>query len=629
MAKRTQKAIADNSYQILQQLDLTGGLDLRRSPSLLAETRSRNCVNFTLREPGALRVRPGYVAFSTTNLGSSGGQGGSRIYLASTEFTLFAWGGGVYVPTDTGGLSTTPVLSGLSATEPIHFVHDRNLCAVMDSTSVPQKSTNGQTWTRLGIQAPSVASTLAAGSSGGLSTSEFEVSYTYKDRGLAYESNGAPVSTVSLTDTGSLTVHIPNSTDPQVDAIVLYARNKTSGEAVLRKVSSGVMSTGASSTFVVASSAWSANDEMPTTHTEAPILGFAVNWKNRWWGRDATVGNRLWFTDLFQPQAWYALYYIDLPFETGDAITALVPLGDTLIVFGTSNKPYVIIGETSLDFIVRPSAGGMAGALGPRACEVVEQGVLHCAPEGIYLFDGASDRLLSYDIEPAWRDLIEQTPSTGLAQIDCCFDFLQKEIRIAVPRRYPSGVAGEWILDLNRTREGNDPAWTSTDRPIGGYLVFNGDESTPGQIGKVLSWSSSEGRLWVESTGTTANGSNITAEFEGPTFSVGQHRARFIDLRVEYEPHTGAFTAETLADHGSQGQISLSIGAGLAQYGTAVYGTATYGGSGRRTAYTMLPITAEGRTVTQKFSYTGQDAFKVFGYALGLVPETHPRSWSE
>ena len=138
----TRPVQASRTYQVLEQMDLTGGLDLRRNPTLIEQTRARVLKNYSLKEPGALTVRPGYTAWSTTNLGSSGGQGGARVYLASTQFTLFAWGGAVYLPTDTGGLSTTPVLSGLSATNQIHFTFDRTMVGVFDSTSTPKKSTN-------------------------------------------------------------------------------------------------------------------------------------------------------------------------------------------------------------------------------------------------------------------------------------------------------------------------------------------------------------------------------------------------------------------------------------------------------------------------------------------------------
>ena len=72
--------------------------------------------------------------------------------------------------------------------------------------------------------------------------------------------------------------------------------------------------------------------------------------------------------------------------------------------------------------------------------------------------------------------------------------------------------------------------------------------------------------MWEESTGTTANSSNLVAEYEGPHFATGRVRARVIDLMGEYEPHGGAFTVEVVVDQVSQGQIPITIGAGLAQY---------------------------------------------------------------
>jgi hypothetical protein len=96
-------------------------------------------------------------------------------------------------------------------------------------------------------------------------------------------------------------------------------------------------------------------------------LSFGVVWKNRWWARSATRTNRLHFTQLFQPQSWPSLFYIDIPFERGDGITALQPLGDALLIFGQT-KIFVIIGQTSLDFEVRPDGGFAGWGLGFPVC---------------------------------------------------------------------------------------------------------------------------------------------------------------------------------------------------------------------------------------------------------------------
>ena len=225
----------------------------------MAAERSRTCLNYALTEPGTLRVRPGWTAFSSHSLGSSGGQGGARVYLASTQFTLLAGAAGVYKPTDTGGLSTTPVLTGLTAAT-------RWRSATTGTSSAcsirPRRRRSPRTArTGRGSGSPSARSSPRSRSRraapGRSSTSEFEVSYAYKDRGLVYESNGSTaVSTITVTDStnDAITVNVPNTTDPQVDAIVIYARNVTAGESVLRRVSSLAQSTGARSTYVITSS---------------------------------------------------------------------------------------------------------------------------------------------------------------------------------------------------------------------------------------------------------------------------------------------------------------------------------------------------------------------------------------
>lgn len=612
---------ANPTYQVAQISDLSGGLDLRRSPTLLAPDRARVLRNFALSTPGEIVVRPGYALFSTTALGSSRAQGGRRIYLGSTQFTLWAWGGNIYRPPEGGGASSVIEYSTLSPTNQVYFPYDRIFVAVMDSTNRPRKSTGSTTWTRVGIDASTGGCSASSLSSGSLSASEFEFTFSYKDRGTGHESNiSTIVSTRTLGATGAMELQCPNSSDGQTDAIVLYARNKTAGELVLRKASSGAVQGGVSSTFRIDSSAWSANDEAPTNHNPPDPYSFAVVWKNRWWAKDSTVENRLHFTEIFQPQSWPTLFYIDIPFERGDEITALLAQGDTLLVFG-QNKVYLIIGQTSLDFEVKPSAGAQAGALGPRAVIAIENGVLHASADGVFIFDGASDRYLSHDIEPGWRDLVRNVSPATLALVSMEYHFPYKEVRIAVPRLFPRATAGEWVLDLNRTRESQVPAWTDTDRTIGGYILWDGDEPTAGNRGRLLSWDSTGGQLFEESTGTSANSSNLTASYEGPHLAMGLHRARFIDAFGEYEPNAGTFSYECFVDNVSQGSRTLAIGAGLATIGVAVIGTATIAGTGRRRFYDLLPLAAEGRSVWQAFTYTGQASFRLFTYGVGLVPD--------
>jgi hypothetical protein len=627
---KSKRPVAQSVYQSIPIQDLTGGIDLRRSPTLLESQRSVVCRNFSLAEPGALRVRAGYASYSSV-LSTKASQGAQRVYLGSTQGTLLAVDGGIYILPDNGIWNSTAVYQGFSTVNQIFFPYDRNMVGAFDGSTTPQKSTDLVTWTRLGIAPGTVPTTNALSSQASdLSTSEFAIAYSYKDRGLSFISDpSTAISTISLASTGNaIVVNVKNSTDPQVDAIVVWARSKTAGETVFRKASSGAQSAGVSSTFVITSSAWSANDEAPSTHGVPPVLSFGVVWKNRWWARSAEFPTRLYFTEIFQPQGWPALYYIDLPFTNGEEINAIQQQGDTLLVMGQS-QIFLVIGQTSLDFEVRPSLGAQSGAVGPRAVTAVESGVIHVSAEGVFIFDGASDRLLSHDLTPGWRDMIDNSPSTAVNAIPVVFDWRNKELRVSVPRIYPTATAGEWVLDLNRTREGNEPSWSQTDRTIRNYIFWDGDEPVQGNRGKLQSVGSTSLKVFTESEGTSADGSNITAEYNGPTLAAGLHRARFTDLHVEYEPHAGAFTAETVVDGQSMGAINLSIGSGLATYGASEYGLASYGGAGRRKAYTPLPLNSEGRNVQQNLSYSGQEEFTVFNYAIGMVPEPNVRQVSE
>jgi hypothetical protein len=212
-------------YQTVDVLDLSGGLDLRRSATLLAPDRARDLLNASLATPGELRVRAGFRQFSSTSDAQIAGhfRGGIRGYLASTQFTLrVGTVGNIRLQPDDGSISVAATTVNSTAEE-VNFAYDRNIIAVFDSTSRPQKSTNGSVWTPMGIDAGSVKSTASTVANGSLSTSEFEFTYSYKDRGTGHESNVCGlVSTASLTDTGAVELQIPMRYS-QVDAIVVYA----------------------------------------------------------------------------------------------------------------------------------------------------------------------------------------------------------------------------------------------------------------------------------------------------------------------------------------------------------------------------------------------------------------------
>jgi hypothetical protein len=607
--------------------DLSAGLDMRKAATLLKPNRARVLRNWSLREPGALIVFPGWSSFSMS-LGSGRGQGGQRIYLGLVNpFTLYAWSGSVYKVSD-GGVPGSAVSTGWSSTEQVFFPYDRDLVAILDGTTAAKKSTDGTTWTNFGIAAPASAPTDANLAGGSLVSGHvYEFSYTGRDDELMAESNES--ATVQHTPSGgnlSVRLTLTKHPDTQVDTLVVYARDTTAGEQVRRYVGTVANPGGATTTYDVTANAWGAEVEAPSDHDVPEILSFAVVWKNRMWARDAVVKNRIRFTQIFQPQSWPADFTIDIPFERGDDIAAIIPQGDTLTVWGQS-KPFLIIGQTSLDFEVRPSGAAQTGALGPRAVDALEEGIIHASGDGIYLFDGATDRLLSNDIdgfaptEIGWRKYIKSATAADLAKTAVCYHQAAKEVGVAVTNLYPFGTPGEWLLDLNRTRLQEVPAWTTTDRAIGGYIKWDGNEPTVGNRGRLFSWSQTIGKLFEERLGTTADGADMVATYTGPTFSMGGKIASIPDGAVEFEPHGGVFGVELAVDNRSFGSQTVDISGSTSVYGTAVYGTGTYGGASRVRKPLDFPLEAEGLTVYLTATYTGSEAFRLFTYTLGVSPD--------
>src|SRR4051812_3917573 len=150
---KTQSPRAARQKQLIPVTELTGGLDLRRSPTLLASNRSRTNRNWSLEEPGALRVRPGFQRASSVVWFSGRPQGGQRVYLANSVFNVLAGDGKVFHPSDAWAGSTAAVVTGLSTMNQVFFPYDRDVVMVMDGAHRPKLSTNGSSWLLSGTDA--------------------------------------------------------------------------------------------------------------------------------------------------------------------------------------------------------------------------------------------------------------------------------------------------------------------------------------------------------------------------------------------------------------------------------------------------------------------------------------------
>lgn len=639
--------------EVIRVNDLTGGMDTQQHPANLPSQKAVTLVDWDLSSPGRLATRRGFVNF----LGVDGAtpappQGGVRVYLRNQDpFTLLAALGDLYQPSDGGALGPA-IDTDFDPDAMINFAFDPLLVAAFDGVNPPQKSQDGATWTRLGKSQPAVPTTALIAGGSLIADATYEVAITWRESTTLHESAPSPVSTETPTG-ANLTIQVTRSPVPGsegIDGWFVYARNVTAGESILRRVSNTPIPVG-TVTFNVTSNTWFPNGvEAPFNNAPPGNFAFAVYWNGRWWAPDDERPNVLRPSVLFDGQSYPELFGVELPFEDGDIITALAPYGDTLLIFGTKSLG-LLIGTTPEEFEFRLiPAGAATGAVGPRAVTIAEGAAWHGSYSGIYLFDGATDRDISLEISPSWREMITTSAAEDVERIAMVYDRIRHELRVSTPRIpiLPAGVpndgTGEWVLSTQRMRQqGNLPAWALTRRPTGGYVVWAGNETFPANRGRLLRFDhrafAGGGRVWDENVGTSymdvdASGDDVTGPvisgYAGPQFSTGFTFTRQLILWGEIFARSGVLDVQPFSGVRALGLQTLALGPeNIAPYGDPIpYGTPTrlYGsGVGLQPFSITLPLNADGTTYSVQFVTRSTHALDLFSYAWGMVSEPAPR----
>jgi hypothetical protein len=609
--------------------DLVGGVDLNSAPTALPRGKSQELRNFSLQEGGALVSVEGWNQFSTTTLTGGNGriQGGERLYIASAPLTIIAYNGTIRTVTDAGVISSA-LVSGLSTDNEIYFPQDSEVALVIDGVNVPKITADGVNFYTAGIAAPTPAPTLGVAAGGGLIVANtYEVSYTFGTTAafhidLVHEGNESPTATQATAGANlTVTVQALGTNDPKVNRVYVYARNVTAGQAVRRLIGS-VASTDAATNWNFSITAEPSTLALaPPTNADLPLaFKYALFWQNRWWAFHPSVANRLHFTPVFQPQSWPAEYYLDISMDKGDELSAAQPLGDLLVLFGHAGI-YLLTGSNVLEIDIRPALAVESGAFGPRSAVKVEAGIAHAGVAGISLFNVAQDLPIGKDIATGWRDLVQGYSSAALGKIALHYLTRLSHLQVSVPDLYPVGIAGEYVMDLARMRARGSEAWFKTDRDVGGYIAWNGNEPTAGDVGTVLSWPHTTGKLNEERVGFDADGADLSAVFMTAAQTTQFREALLVHGFVEYQPANGILIVDLFVEDILVNTQTFSINATSATYGDVVYGSATYGSAGRQKLPISFPLPAEGTVFFLRFTFQGTTRFKLFSYGFGTVPE--------
>lgn len=418
-----------------------GALDVATDPSALPEqvgesgtfsTALRRCKNLSVDLPGKTVTRPGSSNVSASVLASAITfilvQSGVRYAFAESEIYR----------------NEVSIASGLTAGDWSAVTYNQfNDTAemVFACNGTERKRIANATVYEWGIDAPTVAATLGAGASTGLSGT-YKVRYTYVRKSgstLVSESNPSPESAGQALSNQSLSVTVTASSDAQVTHIRVYRTLSNGGEYYVDQdidAPGTVLDTNTADT--------SLGTEVVTTHDRPPagtiVLGPLFNGL-LFMAKD----NILYWCAAKQPEYWPSDNFVEVS-APAFPIRALAEV-DGQVYALTDDEIYFVQGTTSGAFnpIALKAMTGTHNRFG--ALSVKGHGLYHVGYDGIYLLRGGVDQKATQtNFEPVFRG--EATAGMQAVPADSTRWLAQYENRIYF--HYGNGNAIVWNLDNQR-----------------------------------------------------------------------------------------------------------------------------------------------------------------------------------
>ncbi len=240
--------------------------------------------------------------------------------------------------------------------------------------------------TRVGIDAPVAAPTVALGAAGNLNGA-YQWRVTFQS--ATHESSPGPVSTklTAVNQAVNLTV-IPTSTDTQVTARNIYRI----GGIVPSWQFVGIINDNITTTFTDNIADLNLGSGLTFFRDPPPnaITGW-VEHKQRIFG---FVGNQLQFSNYQEPEGWNPLNAFNI--GSSSNIQALGSTGSILLVFKDA-QTFGLLGESLADFIVVPVF--RKGTIAPDSVVSAEGLVFWLADDGVRYSDGRETKLIGLEIK--------------------------------------------------------------------------------------------------------------------------------------------------------------------------------------------------------------------------------------
>jgi len=326
--------------------------------------------------------------------------------------------------------------------------------------------------------------------------------------------------------------------------------------------------------------------------------------KNRLWGVDASDPTKLFFSDETEYEKYTSTNFVYIPApKTADPITALKIVQDNLIVWTRNNK-YVLYGSDLTNFVLRKAASNK-GAVNDAVAQVYQNYAFYLSDDGVYMFNGASDKIISSKIKSKIQAIADKTRCRSVIHDNKYYLF------------YPS--TGQALNNKCLIYDLVYESWWEDDTTyVSAAYNFNGS----GDSNQLVLGSNRAGFLMTADSGTSDMGKRISFEYRSKYFSYG-HPSRLKRLRSFYpqlEPQDTSYNVAIQHDTDLKDSV---IGTDYNTGATGItWGGGSYWGGGATWGSNKLLDPSIAPTSVPKFKYiqhrikiTGVDTpVTLFGY---------------
>jgi len=215
-----------------------------------------------------------------------------------------------------------------------------------------------------------------------------------------------------------------------------------------------------------------------------PVLDFITTHNNRVWGVDAADKSRVRFSDILDPETWSVLNFIDFNPDDGDYITAMVRIGQDLVVSKQWSMALLTGNATTNYSVVWLDAE--QGVTGKRALCNTNKYFTYVAQDGIRFTDFNTHAVASERLLPDWEKINKRRLNQA------AMVYWRNYLLVSLPRDNSLYNNTVWAYDMLRNAWSIINGWN-----VSNWLIFKqyGEEvllaadSTTGQIYEVMRYS--------------------------------------------------------------------------------------------------------------------------------------------